>query len=388
MRRSRQVRIVVVGDCEADYLAKCHEAFRTGLRRLLNARMFGRGYEAYRADVTSYSEAIEAVCPGGADVVIASFDFDSVQATFPYKGLAEVKARRGVVLGDYWTITNNYRDRFLGTLQQNGVSFVLSYFPRPLELYRDAGTDVDFYLMLPSFDPAIFNDWQMEKEYDVGFLAAGTAAYSPVYPERFLIHRKLRGQGGLRYLWAEHPGWQRHPADHPLVGQGFSKSINSCHMFVTTAGVYRNPHAKYVEILASRSLLLADEPEAAQDLGLKEGENYVRISAGDVLDKVHYYLNNPAERERIAKAGYLMAMERHTCYARAADFLSAVEGPGVGALASGTSGRESPSAGRRHRYRQGMEFVRLRAGLARFAERAQRAIARSGKDGSLGSGKR
>jgi spore maturation protein CgeB len=95
-------------------------------------------------------------------------------------------------------------------------------------------------------------------------------------------------------------------------------------MFVTTGGKYRNAHAKYVEVLASRSLLLADEPIGAERLGLEDGINYVRISEADVLDKVAYYLAHPDEAERIAAAGYATAFRLHECRQRAGDFYEAM----------------------------------------------------------------
>jgi hypothetical protein len=144
-----------------------------------------------------------------------------------------------------------------------------------------------------------------------------------LYPERFAIHQKLLGRRDLRYLWARHPGW-RDRRRHPLIGEGFSRAINSCRIFVTTSGIFRNAHAKYVEILASRSLLLADEPIGAERLGLEDGVNYVRISADDVLDKIDYYLAHPAEAELIAEAGYATAFRLHHCYRRAQEFYDAM----------------------------------------------------------------
>jgi spore maturation protein CgeB len=120
-------------------------------------------------------------------------------------------------------------------------------------------------------------------------------------------------------LWAAHPGWKRHGNGHPLVGRNFSRAMNSCRIFVTTGGIHRNPQPKIFEALASRTLLMSDEPVGAAALGLVDGETYVRITPGDVLDRIDHYLARPELCERIAEAGYRLAMARHSCYARALD---------------------------------------------------------------------
>jgi spore maturation protein CgeB len=108
------------------------------------------------------------------------------------------------------------------------------------------------------------------------------------------------------------------------VGKGFSRAINSCRIFITTGGILHTAHAKYVEILASKSLLMADEPIGAERLGLKDGYNYVKISADDVMDKIDYYLGRPDEAQAIAERGYFTALQRHSCYVRAVEFYEAI----------------------------------------------------------------
>ena len=317
------MRILLEGRNLANYLAKCHEAFRTGLRALFDARSFGRGYPGgwYRFVTRSYSGIIRRVFPDASPHVVLT------RLTHPYglefRGMAEVDAVRATILGDYWVQARKCHAAMVEFLEKNRLDAVLTYFPQPMEIWRDTPLSGRFIHMPPSFDPKIFHDRKMPKDYDVGFLAAGTARPMSHYPERSAIHRKLLGRKDLRYLWARHPGW-RDRIWHPLVGEGFSRAINSCRMFITTGGRLKNAHAKYVEILASRTLLLADEPIGAQRLGLEDGVNYVRIAVDDVLDKVDYYLGHPEEAERIAAAGYAMAHRLHHCYRRALEFYEAI----------------------------------------------------------------
>lgn len=318
------MRILFEGTCRANYLAKLHEAFRTGLRRMFDARMFGKGYDCYDSTLRTYQEIIDYMFPEAPpDLLIVEANEVVGAKRFRFDGLSEVRIPKVTWMADYWDVN---RDEFLDSLEHAEIGMVMSYFLQPLEMYAHTSAAHKFVYLPPSFDPATFNDWQMEKQYDVGFLAAGTADYTAVYPERYAIHQKLLNKPSIRYLWAQHPGWKEHPSTHPLVGVGFSKHINSCHLFVTTGGPHRNANPKYIEILASKSVLLADEPKGAHQLHLEDGVNYVKISESDILDKVDYYLMHPGLCKEVAEAGYRTAMQYHTCYTRAYEFYKAARG--------------------------------------------------------------
>lgn len=329
------MRILIVGECLDRYLAKCHEAFRTGIRRTFDTRVFGTGYPGFNPDLLSYQDIVRHVFPDQRpDLIITDFDIALPEFKLPYVGLHETGIPSAIYFGDYWGVTEGHIPEFQDFIDRSGISIVISYFPQPLRIFPPS-LAAKLVWVPACVDPALFNEWGAEKEYDVGFLAAGSTEYTNFYPERFAIHRALRRQNHLKYLWAEHPGWERHPAEHPMVGAGFSKKINACRIFITTGGRYRNLHAKYFEILASKSVLFADYAEGAEEMHFQDGENYVRIEAHNILDKIDYYLARPDELSRIAEAGYLTAMKYHSCYARALDFRAAVvprlsAGSGIG----------------------------------------------------------
>ncbi|MDB5049669.1 MAG: hypothetical protein JWO30_2740 [Fibrobacteres bacterium] len=330
------MRILIVGACADLYLAKCHEAFRTGLRRTFDARPFGPGYPGFDPNLKTYGQIVRHVFPDGEpDIVLTEFELSPPVFSLPYSGLKELGIPSAIYFGDYWGVTEGHGAAFRAFVEASGVTFILSYFPQPLKLLPPGLAEKTLW-MPPCFDPSIFQDWAVEKTHDVGFLAAGTTDYTDFYPERFAIHQKLVREKNLTYLWAQHPGWQPHPVEHPLVGAGFSKKINSCRIFITTGGRYRNLHAKYFEILASKSLLFADEAIGAGEMRFLDGVNYVRIDPENVVDTVRYYLARPDLAEKIAAAGNAMAMRYHSCYARALDFgkrmsplLSSGSGQGV-----------------------------------------------------------
>jgi glycosyltransferase involved in cell wall biosynthesis len=314
------MRILIEGESRANYLAKCHEALRTGLRATFDARPFGKGYPGYDPAARTFSDVVRLTFPDGPpDLLIMEHREPKEQPRFSYEGAADAPVPKAIILRDFWNITEHWRDEFIEFVERNDISIIFSYFYRPIEIYSQTPLRDRFVYLPPCFDPAIFNDWRMPKDYHVGFLAAGTADVDPFYPERRAIHEQLLKRDDLRYLWAAHPGWKDHAEAHPLVGAGFSKAINSCRLFVTTASRYGNAQPKYFEAMASRTVLLADEPLQAERLHLRDGVNYVRISPEDVMEKVDYYLAHPELCERIAEEAYRTAMRYHTGYARAMD---------------------------------------------------------------------
>lgn len=322
------MKILSVGDSEANYLAKYHEAFRTGLRRMYNCRMFGKDYPGHEPSLDNYQDIISYSCPDGPpDLLLVACDHDSsirqkgvVPYNFKLKGLEKINIPKCMVLSDFWNITEYCQQEYLQWLDYYGITKVLVYYPHMRDLYY-TGRDADrFEYLPPCFDPELFNSWSCEKEFDVGFLGGGVADRDDFYPERYAIHSRLKSLPGISYLFKPHPGWGNHDAGHSYVGLGFSRTINSCRLFVTTGGMYNCPYPKYVEILASKSCLLAIEPLGHQALGLVDGVNYVKITPDDVLDKVNFYLAHPDKAEQIAEAGYQTAMQLHTSYARALDF--------------------------------------------------------------------
>ncbi len=318
------MKILIEAECEKNYLAKCHEALRTGLKATFDTRCFGKGYSGYREDFTNYREIIDYVFPDDQpDIIIVECQIaPNLPERINYKGLSDIDIPKAIVLGDFWNVTDSVEhiESFIECLEGHGISLILSYFPQPLEILKKYSKKIDIAFLPTCFDPSIFNSWNCPKQFDVGFLAAGTVEYTHFYPERFQIHNLMRSQENFSYLWAQHPGWQQHTEIHPLVGKEFSKAINSCEIFITTGGVLKNPQPKYMEALASGVVLLADMPIGGPDIGLVNNVNFVEIQSENILDQINYLINNKELCRQIAANGYELAIQRHSCFIRAIEF--------------------------------------------------------------------
>lgn len=317
------MRILFEARCAKNYLAKCHEAFRTGLRRTFDTRMYGIGYDGYDLNIKNYSEIMSKTFESEKpDLIIASFEseYNLAKIKFNYDGMDKIDVPKAIILSDYWRIAKNYKYDFEKAVNDNNIDIIISLFPQPLKIWEDTSIKNKFVYLPFTFDPEIFNDWNAEKVYDVGFLAAGTCEYTDFYPERYNIHHKLLNDNSIKYLWAQHPGWNSFDNKHPLVGKNFSQLINSCKIFVTTGGKYHNAQPKIMEALASKTLVMSDRVLGEEIIGLEDGLNYVLINEDNVIDKIHYYLNNPKLIEEISENGYRLVFNNHSCYSRANEF--------------------------------------------------------------------
>jgi hypothetical protein len=142
------------------------------------------------------------------------------------------------------------------------------------------------------------------------------------YPLRRMM-RELAESGFRGIVRQLHPGY-RCDFDHgrdPAVGPGFARAINRYRTAFTDALIYRYTVAKFFEIPAAGSLLLADSAvsEPLRDLGFVEGEHYVPVSADDLVDRVLEVLDerNHSRLDAIRRKAQAHVLGRHTTSDRA-----------------------------------------------------------------------
>lgn len=200
--------------------------------------------------------------------------------------------------------------------------------------------DPDYYLKslrmpvvwLPwSVEPSTFKDWGLRKVWDVATTGAhGLPAYPlrheicrtlPSFAEKHKFRALVRGsippqRVPISKIWAD-PKLRRENA----VYTDFSKLLNQTKIYVFGCSVFRYPVKKLWEAMASKCMVMCDEPDGAEELGLVDGVNYVKISRDDWREKLLYYLENGRERCRITRNGFRLVAERHTNRVRVAEFL-------------------------------------------------------------------
>lgn len=320
------MNILIEGKNLDNYYAKVHVAWRKGLSQMFGAKCYGRGYENYSEAIETFEQMKEAVFQGGKlDLLILTDCWDPLNLTdgFRYRGIEELDCKKAIMLCDFWSEAEANRAEYFNFIESNGIDFILTFFRMPFYLWKDFDISKKLIWFPVCFDPDIFNDWGQEKVWEVGNLNAGAYSANDFYPERYQMHRNLLGMedvqnGKIKYFYAKHPGSGMLPADTPLIGKDFSEKMGACKIFVTSGSLqYRNFNPKYVEAMASKTCLFANEPLDADLIGLADGVNYVKIDEGNFVSKINYYLEHEDERACIAENGYLFVMERYSCYAQA-----------------------------------------------------------------------
>jgi hypothetical protein len=278
------MNILMIRNNPKEYIAKIYWSLQEGLRQVCNLIAFGENQDFFDKTITKYSEII-SLCYGNKkpDLIITNFNY--IKLKFEYE--PDVTIQKAMILGDYWAVTN--KEKFKKIVEDN-FSYVFCLFYEALEKYN---FDSKFIFTPPSILPDLFKDWNEKKKYSVGFLGDGCSCFSSIYPERWQITQLLIKKLGNDFFTACHPGWGYFPLNHQLVGEGFSKAINSCKMFVSTPGIIGHCNPKYYEIAASGSLLLAKKCLHIEKSGFVHEKNcYIFETNDELLEAISFYNNN------------------------------------------------------------------------------------------------
>lgn len=139
-------------------------------------------------------------------------------------------------------------------------------------------------------------------------LMAGSSINSKLYPLRNYI---LQNHDPLKIR-----------AVHTRAGRGFvrreayAQLLNSHFCCIATSSCYNIVLAKYFEILAAGSLLLADECEDVKKAGFRPYEHYVPITEDNIFSQVDLVLSSPENFLEIREKGTKFVREDHSIFNR------------------------------------------------------------------------
>ena len=171
-----------------------------------------------------------------------------------------------------------------------------------------------------------------EKEHDVIFLGAYRKKVYPLRNRLVSQLPRLCEEKRWNYIIKGRPPGISAQRDIPqlleqgyIVGEKYAETIAKSKIFIFGNSIFRYPLTKYFEIMGSGTLVMANKPQSAEYLHLEAGENYVEIDKDNWKEKLTYYLEDDAERERIARNGYETMMKYHTSEVRAIQLLGFLE---------------------------------------------------------------
>lgn len=256
------------------------------------------------------------------DAIIQQYKLTGDMCIFP-RGLEKTDVPKIAWINDFWGCTQQEWDQIL---LGNRFDFAFATYCPPFsrnEVFlrffsRQVRAAVRFIPWPRAMSPIIYRDYGLDKTYDVTLL--GALQPERIYPLRNIMHRTFAARPDINYFHQNHPGYRYVASENALVGEQYAKAINRSKIFATCTSVYRIPIMKLYEVIACRTLLMADPPCGAELLGLVDGETFVAVDKRNFLDKTIWYLSNPDEIERVSSAGMRLFQARHTVDIRAEEF--------------------------------------------------------------------
>lgn len=108
-----------------------------------------------------------------------------------------------------------------------------------------------------------------------------------------------------------------------MAPERYYREITASRIAVALRGGGLTASPRYYEIVAMRTMLLSDVPEAIIPNGFENRRHavYCKADLSDLEDLVRHYLREEAEREAIVNDGYAHLLKYHTCERRAEYFV-------------------------------------------------------------------
>ncbi len=153
------------------------------------------------------------------------------------------------------------------------------------------------------------------------------------YPVRHYLKNQVSSDSGLQELVdiMRHPRWDKEPIAWSKweikvsMGDAYAECLNRYFCSITTSSTANYLVAKYFEIPAAGSLLLANIIPDAEKAGLIAGKHFVPITQENIISQIKDCLGNPGKYEEIRKNGIEYVRENHSMNNRVDQFKKILE---------------------------------------------------------------
>ncbi|HLK68998.1 MAG TPA: glycosyltransferase [Bryobacteraceae bacterium] len=150
-------------------------------------------------------------------------------------------------------------------------------------------------------------------------LSAAVTAHYPLRQRMKTLFQEKR----FPIVYHEHPGYHCN-FDYESsndIGKAYAQMINSCRASFVDSSVFGYVVAKYFEIPAAGSVLLADDAvwKPLEQLGFQAGVHYIGVSSRDLEDAIQYVLHaaNWPILDEMRRRAQQLVLTRHTTSDRA-----------------------------------------------------------------------
>lgn len=211
---------------------------------------------------------------------------------------------------------DNTAEEAVRKFTQHKIDLVISHQKNQLEHPLLKSLPCEFAYIPYCVDSAIFRDYHEQKTIDVLLVGHLAPARYPLRAQ--LYYFLLKAQSDPRFKEHKlcihpHPGYRLKEAHNDAHVIEYAKLMNAAKICLTCSGKYHLKYAKYVEIPACRSLLMADMPCEDQEI-LKE---YMAEIPSDVTYDVLtrtllHYIKDSDKRNALTEKGYQIVQKKFT----------------------------------------------------------------------------
>ncbi|QNK56026.1 glycosyltransferase [Paenibacillus sp. PAMC21692] len=143
------------------------------------------------------------------------------------------------------------------------------------------------------------------------------------YPFRSAVLKAMsREEGFVHY---RHPGHRTPYRPGLFVHDTYARAINGSMIAFTCGSVLEIPVAKFFEIPGCRTLMLAESNPDIEELGFKDGDNFVACGRAGILELARRYRADAEARNAITERSYNFVHRYHSNGVRAREFVEIVK---------------------------------------------------------------
>jgi hypothetical protein len=208
----------------------------------------------------------------------------------------------GFFNADAWCET---RSGILSDMDHWGIE---TFFTISTTAAEHAQEIADNLFVWPNFiDPATYHDYSESKIIPIIL----TGSQGPQYPWRRRIYKLVSEH--YPSLSCPHHGYlSRSGSGQMLYGEQYARAINASMVAPVCGTVAREVVRKHFEIPGCNTCMITEKSPGLQAAGYADMKNCVFADEHDVVDKLAYLFEHPAELLAITHAGYKLVHSRHT----------------------------------------------------------------------------
>ncbi|WP_206207679.1 glycosyltransferase [Virgibacillus indicus] len=301
------INVLFISEDTSRMLTKNYFYLENELKKLVNLMIWRKsGHISY----------ILNQLPARPNFILLLNDLDRQMAPM-IKGLSNINIPTGLFVNDVHRFLKLRRDY----INKNKIPYIFTVVrDKSLSIYPEFKNNMEWF-------PNFFSD-ELHKDYglkkDINLLMMG--AVNDYYPLRQkIIHAYSKDSD---FVYHSHPGYRefsKKEESQSFIGHTYAKEINRAKIFFTTPSILKYPVAKYFEVLAGKTLLLAPTFKELEDLGFIPGFHFVQIDENNFKEKASYYLANESKRQKIAEQGYHFVHSKHTVKLRAQQLVKKIK---------------------------------------------------------------